>query len=538
MNYLRTRYLLLMVTMVTNCMGQQERTFTNPVISGFYPDPSICRVEDDYYMVHSTFEYFPGVPIFHSKDLVHWQQIGHCLTRKSQLNLNKMRASGGIFAPTIRYHEGTFYMITTNVYGGGNFFVTAKDPAGPWSDPIWVDQSGIDPSLFFDDDGQVYYSRHVGQSDGHIGQQIIDLETGELEDELKNVWGGTGGIWAEGPHLYKINGFYYLMISEGGTSYDHRVTIARSHSPFGPFESNPANPILTHSDRRDHMFQALGHADIVETPDGWWMVCLGIRPQPQSGFNHHLGRETFLAPVTWSEDKWPIVNGNGKLEETLPAPKLPPHPFKAPPARDDFDKDWFGLQWNFLRNPYEENYSLTARPGYLRLQGSAITLNDQDSPTFVGRRQTDPACYVSTQVDFNPAAENEEAGLTLRGNDKNHYDIGLTLKDQKRKVFFRKVLDGKTTNSIHDADIPEGDVILSVTASPESYAFTCKSLKGEAVELGNALTKDLSSEKIGGFTGVYFAMYATGNGQKSTTMADFDYFEYIPNPKKPGEKKQ
>lgn len=532
MNCESARYILLMalfVPMIAGCSGQQEPMFSNPVISGFYPDPSICRAGDDYYLVHSTFEYFPGVPIFHSKDLVHWRQIGHCLTRKSQLNLDKMRASGGIFAPTIRYHEKIFYMITTNVRGGGNFFVTAKDPSGPWSDPTWIDQNGFDPSLFFDDDSRIFYTRHEGESDGYIAQQIIDLETGQLEGPLKKIWGGTGGIWPEGPHLYKINGRYYLMISEGGTSYDHCVTIARSNAPFGPFESNPDNPILTHRSRRDHMFQALGHADLVETPDGWWMVCLGIRPQ--DGPYHHIGRETFLAPVTWNEDNWPVVNGTGTLERTLPSPKLPLHPFPPPPDRDHFDDDALAMQWNFLRNPYEENYSLTARPGYLRLYGSAITLNDQDSPAFVGRRQTDLTCRASTRLDFTPKTENEEAGLVLRGNEKNHYDVGLTLREGKRKVFFRKVLDGKTA-FMSSFDIPAGDVILSVAASPLSYEFSCQSSQEQVLQLGNALTKDLSSEKIGGFTGVYIGMYATGNGRKSAAAADFDWFEYLPQ--KPG----
>jgi beta-xylosidase/GH35 family endo-1,4-beta-xylanase len=502
-------------------------TFSNPILSGFYPDPSICRVGDDYYLVNSSFEYFPGVPIFHSKDLVHWRQIGYCLTRKSQVPLNKVRASGGIYAPTLRYHDGVFYMVTTNVDGGGNFYVTAQNPAGPWSEPVWFNDGGIDPSLFFDDDGKVYYTRHEGMGDGFIAQQFLNLETGRLEGPLKNIWRGTGGVWPEGPHLYKIRGKYFLVIAEGGTSYDHMVTIARGDSPFGPFESNPKNPILTHRNRPDHPIQALGHADFVETPDGWWTVCLGIRPQ--GGRFHHLGRETFLAPVTWNSDNWPVVNGSGTLELTMPAPKLPLYSFKEPPARDDFNSDTLALQWNYLRNPYDGDVSLTARPGYLRLNGSAVTLNDQDSPAFVGRRQTDLACQFSARLDFVPTTENEEAGLVIRGNDKNHYDIGVTLRDGKRKAFFRKVLGGKTAEAIQYVDIPDGNVILSVKASPLTYVFSCQSLSGPAINLGKALTEDLSSEKVGGFTGVYLGVYAAGNGQKNTNPADFDYVEYVPD---------
>ena len=400
---------VLVAVIATGCAKMPARMFHNPVLGGFYPDPSICRVGDDYYLVNSTFEYFPGVPIFHSRDLVHWRRIGHCLTRKSQLNLDKIAASCGIFAPTLRYHDGTFYMITTNITRGGNFYVTAKDPAGPWSEPVWLDPDGMDPSLLFDDDGSVYYTRHKGGAHGYIAQCLLDVENGKLQGPLRKIWAGTGDQWPEGPHLNKIDGTYYLMIAEGGTSYDHMVTIARSGSPWGPFESNPNNPILTHRNRPDHPIQALGHADIIETPDGWWMVCLGIRPQ--GGRMHHLGRETFLAPVTWNENGWPVVNGGGTLEITMPAPDLPEYTFEELPAKDEFENETLRLEYNYIRNPVEDNYLLTARPGWLRLIGSAVTMNDQDSPTFVGRRQTDLNCRVSVKLDFNPRNENEEAGL-------------------------------------------------------------------------------------------------------------------------------
>ncbi len=500
------------------------QTFQNPVIPGFYPDPSICRVDDDYYLVNSSFEFFPGVPIFHSRDLVHWQQIGYCLTRKSQLNLDHARASGGIYAPTLRYHNGTFYLITTLVDKGGNFFVTATNPAGPWSEPVWVDQSGMDPSLFFDEDGTAYYTRHEGMGDGFIGQARINVQTGKLDGEFKQVWKGTGGVWPEGPHLYKINGKYYLMIAEGGTSYRHMVTVARSDSPWGPFVPDPKNPILTHRDRADSPIQALGHADLVETPDGWWLVCLGIRPQ--GGTLHHLGRETYLAPVTWSADGWPVVNGNGKLEFTLPAPHLAPHAWKPEPVKDDFDQPALGLSWNFLRNPYAADFSLSERSGWLRLNGSAVTLNDQDSPAFVGRRQTDLACRAAILLSFDPQRENEEAGLVVRGNEKNHYEIGLTRKDGKRQVFFRRTLNGKVSEPVQYEEIGAGDFVLSVAAAPLAYEFFYQSGKGPAKKLGTALTGDLSSEKVGGFTGVFIGLYATGNGQSSTRPADFDWFEY------------
>lgn len=497
-------------------------TFENPVLSGFYPDPSICRVGDDYYLVNSTFEYFPGVPIFHSKDLVRWRQIGHVLTRPSQLPLEKMRASGGVFAPTLRYHDGTFYLVTTNVWGTGNFYVTATDPAGPWSEPRPLDREGIDPSLFFDEDGTVYYIRHVGGGDGYIGQQVLDIKTGKLVGEMKKIWGGTGGVWAEGPHMFKKDGRYYLMISEGGTSYNHCVTIARSDSPWGPFEACPHNPILTHRKRPEHPVQALGHADVVETPDGWWAVFLGIRPQ--GGQFHHLGRETYLAPVTWNEAGWPTIGNEGAIEFEMAAPKLASHESPQSPTRDEFDADALALDWNFLRNPRDGDWSLTERPGYLRLHGSAKTPSDQDSPAFVGRRQTGLACRASTQLEFNPTRDGDEAGLILRGNDANHVDLGVTRHDGRRQVFLRKVFGGKATEPTYHV-LPSEFVELSIVARPDEYEFFYRPEGGSQVSLGKVPTRDLSTERIQGFTGVYFGLYATGNGEESTAPADFAWFD-------------
>ncbi len=502
--------------------------FENPILPGFHPDPSICRVGDDYYLVNSSFEYFPGVPIFQSKDLVHWRQIGYCLTRKSQLNLDHARASGGIYAPTLRYHNGVFYMIATLVDKGGNFYVTAINPAGPWSDPVWVDRAGIDPSLFFDDDGRAYYTRHEGAGNGFIGQAKIDLQTGRLEGGLKEIWQGDAGVWPEGPHLYKIHGKYFLMIAQGGTSYGHMVNLARGDSPFGPFAPDPQNPILTQRDHPENPVQALGHADFVETPDGWWLVCLGIRPQ--GGKFHTIGRETFLTGVKWSDDNWPVIN---PVELTPASPRLPEHIWKMEPARDKFAGTTLGLRWNYLRNPHEENYSLTERPGWLRLRGSAVTLNDQDSPTFIGRRQTDLACEASTRLSFNPHHENEEAGLVLRGDDKNHFETGVALHDGRRQVFFRKILDGKVVEPVQWDDVGSGDVELSVKAFPLEYEFFHSSPGSHTKSLGTVPTRELSSEKLTdeahsryNFTGVFIGLYATGNGQTNSVPADFNWFEY------------
>ena len=289
----------------------------NPILRGFYPDPSICRVGEDYYLVNSSFAYFPGVPIFHSKDMAHWEQIGHVLDRESQVPLENVKHSNGIYAPTIRYYNETFYMITTNVSAGGNFIVTAKSPNGPWSEPYYLGEQaqGIDPSLFFDEDGSCYYVGTRPNPDGvryngdwEIWLQQLNLNTMQLQGESKYLWKGAlnSVIWPEGPHLYKKDGYYYLMIAEGGTGPNHSVTIARSNRVDGPYENNPNNPILTHRHLgKKYPVTYVGHGDLVDDGHGkWYMVMLASRTF--EGYTN-IGRETFLAKVTW-EDGWPIVN--------------------------------------------------------------------------------------------------------------------------------------------------------------------------------------------------------------------------------------
>jgi xylan 1,4-beta-xylosidase len=507
------------MALMTHSSTQQ---YSNPVIPGFYPDPSICRVDDNYYLVTSTFEYFPGVPIFHSHDLIHWQQIGHCLSRNSQLPLEKARSSGGIYAPTIRYHQGKFYMLTTNVSAGKHFYVTAEDPAGEWSEAIWIEREGIDPSFFFDDDGKVYFSWTMR---GAIYQAEIDINTGQLLTEDCLIWTGTGGRYPEAPHLYKINGLYYLLIAEGGTEYGHMVTIARSTSPWGPFEPCPQNPILSHRNQGMNRIQGTGHADLIQAhDDSWWMVFLAFRTRPFYMY-HHLGRETFLAPVRWDENGWPMVYQNGTIDEEMETPCLPFHLWQDDASRDDFDSPNLRLCWNFLRNPHSEDWSLTERQGFLRLKGSAVTLNDVDSPAFLARRQQHPNCKVRALLDFSPQNNSEEAGLTVLMNEKHHYEIGLRYGDAGRVVFVRKRI-GDLAAVVAEEMIPEGLVELHIEAEESSYHFAF-ALSGEQPKiLASGESRYLSSEVAGGFTGVYLGMYATGNGKKAEAVADFDYFVY------------
>lgn len=485
--------------------------YSNPIIPGFHPDPSLCRVGEDYYLVTSSFEYFPGVPIYHSRDLLHWRLIGHCLTRASQLPLEKADFSGGIYAPTIRYHKGRFYMITTNVSHGGNFIVHTTDPAGEWSEPVWIDQKGIDPSLLFDDDGKVYFTG-TGMT-----QFQIDPLTGKTLSERRPVWNGTGGKAPEGPHLYKIRGRYYLMIAEGGTEYGHMETIARADNPHGPFESCPHNPILTHRSYESPI-QCTGHADLFEDHRGrWWIVCLGVRPQGYTPC-YHLGRETFLAPVRWTADGWPVVGDNGRIALEMEADGLPPHPWPAAPARDDFDAAAPGPAWNFLRNPRAADWSLTAQPGHLRLNGSPVTLDAQDSPAWVGRRQQHLNAVARCRLDFAPAADHEEAGLTAYMNPRHHYEIAV----QGRRVIVRRRI-GSLAAEVASVPAPGGPLELGILAEPHRYRF----LLGDQC-LAEGETRYLATEVASGFTGVYLAMYATGNGSRSSIPADFDWFDYEP----------
>ena len=283
--------------------------YQNPILPGFHPDPSICRVGDDFYLVTSSFEYFPGLPIYHSRDLVHWEQIGHCLTRDSQVHLVTGAPNClNIYAPTIRYHDGLFYVIVTNVTGDnhGNFIITAKDPAGEWSDPIALPFPGIDPSLFFDEDGKVYY---LG-TDGGIYLSEMDITTGAAIGETHRLWHGTANN-PEGPHLYKIDGMYYLLLAQGGTEICHMAVLARSESILGPYEPCPHNPVLTNIGQ-SLAIKAAGHADLVEDAEGnWWAVCLGIRPLAYP-FRHNLGRETMLVPAKW-ENGWLYAGENGAV---------------------------------------------------------------------------------------------------------------------------------------------------------------------------------------------------------------------------------
>ncbi|TDC66055.1 glycoside hydrolase family 43 protein [Actinomadura sp. GC306] len=507
--------------------------FENPVLPGCHPDPSVCRVDGDFYLVTSTFEWFPGLPVFHSRDLVHWRQIGHALDRPGQLPLEGVPASGGLYAPTLRHHDGTFYLICTLVDGkdwSGHFVLTASDPAGPWSDAHRLEGEGIDPSLFFDDDGTAWCTgtRLTGRYEGHteIWLRRFDPAALALTGEEHVIWDGAvkDAIWSEASHLYKIGGRYYLLTAEGGTALDHAVMVARADEVTGPYRGNPRNPVLTHRDlRAGHPIVGTGHADLVDTPDGeWWMVLLGMRPH--HGDRCVLGRETFLAPVAW-EDGWPVTGG--RVVPDPPFPDLPPHPWPAVPLCDQFDGPELAPVWNVLRGPRDRWWSLAERPGHLRLRVRPETLADTASPSFVGRRQQHHDFAAFTSLDFTPADE-EWAGLALVQNNDFHVLLVSTadgIRLVKREQGVETVLAA--------APAAAGPVRLAFEARGRWYRASYA--PGDAAgpdgwtPLGGPVDGDiLSSQVAGGFTGVYVGPYATANGRASTNHADFAWFEYRP----------
>ncbi|MFN8381540.1 MAG: glycoside hydrolase family 43 protein [Anaerolineales bacterium] len=511
-----------------------QKEFLNPILSGCYPDPSICRVGDDYYLVTSSFEYFPGLPIFHSRDLIHWRQIGHVLDRPSQLDLDEIRPSAGLYAPTIRYYKGTFYVINTLVGGktrSGNFIVTATQPQGPWSEPYWLDSDGIDPSLFFDDDGRCWYvGTHLNEKGYYTGHteiflQELDIEKMKLVGEAHTLWDGAvkGVVWAEAPHIYKVNGWYYLLIAEGGTAHHHAVTIVRSVNVAGPYETYRGNPILTHRHLGiDYPIVGTGHADLVETQNGeWWAVLLAMRPY--GGYFYNLGRETFLIPVRW-EDDFPIFSpGTGRVEFKYPAPNLPEHVWESPLVHDDFNDATLAYHWNFLRTPREDFYSLTERKGFLRLRLRPQQLTEQTNPSFVGRRQQHIDFMAQTEFDFT-AQINECAGLVLIQSNDFHFRFVVT-RENENIIRLIKRSHGQD-ETLATQPLPAGRCTLKVTARGQDYNFYFLTNDQWKTLAENVDGRILSTPVAGGFVGAYIAMYASSNGQPSTNHADFDWFEY------------
>lgn len=504
-----------------------EGYYQNPIIAGFYPDPSIVRVDNSYYMVHSSFAWYPGVPIFRSEDLVNWEKLGHVLTTPTQLQLEGRQVSEGIFAPTLRYHEGLFYMITTGVHAGGNFFVTAADPAGPWSEPVFLPEvGGIDPDIFFDDDGRVYIAHNDGPEgeplyEGHRALWLweFDMETQKVIPPGRLIVDGgvdisQEPIWIEAPHIFKHNDWYYLTAAEGGTGPEHSQVIFRSRSLEEPFEAFAGNPILTQRDLpadRDNPITSAGHADFVQTPEGeWWAVFLATRAYDEH--YHNTGRETFLLPVRW-EDDWPII-----LDPETPIPYRHPLPKGAkalsiqPPTtgnftwRDDFDGSVLAPQWSKLRISDRQWHRLEG--GRMTLTARATTLAEKSQPSFLARRQAHTTFSASTQMQL-PLATSMSAGLAAFQNETHHYYMGVRRSEQGYQVFLERA-EGGSPEEIAIRDLPDAQhLILEVEGDRGSISFYFRLPGEERRALAENLDgKVLSTSVAGGFVGAHLGLYA------------------------------
>ena len=549
---IRVLHVVIAATLLVSPAGRagaeaMPGTFSNPIIPGFAPDPSIVRVDDDFYLINSTFEYFPGIPVYHSTDLVNWELISYAIHDPSQADLARVKSSDGIHASTIRYHDGVFYVITTNNVDGvmTNFIVTAEDPRGPWSAPMVLDGApGIDPSLFFDDDGRVWYvGNHIPPDPEFEGQaeiwlQEVDLDTVQLIGERHYLWRGCcQGVWAEGPHIYKRDGHYDLLISEGGTSYDHAMSVAISEDITGPYRNNPRNPVLTHRQLSyDTPITGVGHADIVELQDGrWYAVALGWRLV--DGKHGILGRETFLVPMTWEtepytwkEDKltFPVFSPDtGRVELRFPLPFPGSAQERSLDFTDDFDTATLALDWNFRRTPIREFHSLRDRPGSLRLSLQPGAVEDRAQYSFVGIRQRHFMFEASTKLEFAPQVD-EEAGLAVVQNDKSAVLFTLARADGETGIRLTQVLDGQVT-SLGGSPYLGDTVHLRVSGDYLDYRFSYSADGKNWQQLGDTFDGTaLSPSTIPGYnyTGVYLGLYASGNGEASDNYADYDFFRY------------
>ena len=483
--------------------------YRNPVIKGFYPDPSVCFANGKYYLAASSFQYFPGVPLFESDDLVNWFQIGFALTRPEQVMLDKIQSSGGVFAPTIRFNNGRFYLVTTNDTTHENFYVWTDDIYKDWSDPIYVDQGGIDPSLLFDN-GRVYFLSNGMDDSGVSGivQCEIDIMTGRKITESRCIWQGTGGRFLESPHMYHINGRYYLMAAEGGTEYGHMITYARADNVWGPFEGYSRNPVLTNRDKAPYIIQGIGHGDLIQDKNGYWhILCLGFRQIDQWMAFHHLGREVFLVPVKFGDDGWFKAGTHGTCDEYYDIEGN----FEQKEKRVyTFENTLWNFEWQFLRKPDMNNYIF--EKDSLKLKGTDVTLDSVDSPTFICLHQRDFNFRMKVRV----LTDEGEAGVSLYHCEREHYDIAV----RKTETGFEAVLRLNIGGVKHEqtkAYLGGGAVNITIAGDNMKYVFMVNGFM-----IGSADTKYLSSEVCGGFTGTVIGLYAFGNNN-----ADFTDFEII-----------
>lgn len=517
----------------------------NPVLPGFNPDPSILRVNEDYYIATSTFEWFPGVQIHHSKDLVNWRLLPHPLTRKSQLNMEGNLNSGGVWAPCLSYADGVFYLIFTDVKSRKgafkdthNYLCTATDIMGPWSDPIYLNSSGFDPSLFHDEDGSKWlvnmlWDHRKGKNKfAGIVIQEFSVEQQKLVGPVKNIFKGTDLKLTEGPHLYKHNGYYYLMTAEGGTQYEHAVTMARSESLFGPYEVDPTNPILTSSGHPELELQKAGHASLVETHTGeWYLAHLCGRPVKDKYCN--LGRETALQRCEWTEDGWLRLAGGGNTPRLqVEAPDMVPHPFDKLPEKDDFDSQELDVNWSTLRIPAEESWlSLSERPGYLRLRGME-SMSSEHRQSLLARRQQHFNCEAETEIEFQPETFQQMAGLTVYYDTEDYVYLRITHDETLGKCL--GIIQSKhgQYDELLASDVPllDGPCRLKAVIEREwlQFWYSQPQQSEEWIKIGDRIDITHLSDESGDyikFTGTFIGV-CVQDLSGTRKHADFDYFIY------------
>ncbi len=529
----------------------------NPIIRGFNPDPSIVRVGDDYYIATSTFEWFPGVQLHHSRDLHNWRLVGHALTRHSQLDMRGMDNSEGVYAPALSYSDGQFWLCFANTHScrGGtwmatpSYVVTAKNIEGPWSDPIPIGGYGFDPSLFHDDDGRKYVlnmlwdGRQNRNFFGGIVLQEFDPDTGLLVGECSKIFEGSRLSLTEGPQMLKREGYYYLVTAEGGTGFDHGVTVCRSKNLRGPWELHPQTPFLSSRFQEDADLQRTGHGFFVETQKHeWYLTHLCGRPllDPE-GMNFHsnyakgrciLGRETAIQKIVW-RDHWPQLEAGGSVAQVkVPRPDLPPQPWPQEPIRDSFEADRLNLHYASLREPRDESWlSLTANPGKLRLYGRHY-LYSRYEQSFIARRIQAFKMRAQTAVDFSPTCPQQMAGLVAYYSRSAHYFMKLSADDCGQKVLQLAWFIDNQYGEDESAEVAvetESPVHLRLELDHQWYQYSY-SLDGErwhpfGPRLNSTHLSDEGSDDVFRFTGSMVGLFAADvSGQK--LHADFDYFDY------------
>ena len=518
----------------------------NPILKGFCPDPSIVRAGDDYYIATSTFEWWPGVRLFHSRDLKHWEQIPSPLRRKSQLDMTGNPPSGGIWAPCLSYDGKKFYLVYTDVkskkgmfYNTHNYVVTTEDIYGEWSEPVYLNSIGFDPSLFHDVDGRKYLVNMLFKFKGILVQEV-DPETFALIGEQKKVYGGSGLRCTEGPHLYHIGDWYYIIVAEGGTGYEHCVTMARSNSVWGPFETAPDNPILTADKENLAALQKCGHADIVETQDGeWYLVHLASRPVGGQKWCT-LGRETAIQKMIWDEDGWLRLKGGGnhaKSEVEEPgflaggafregvAEKTSKSGLAEEGFRDDFKTPTLSVCYSSPRCSYETFTDLRAEEGILRMRGQEY-LNSNHHVSLLAVRQQYACCTAQARVKFEPESFLQMAGLSYMYDSLNFFLLGKTLTDDGEAVLTLIRCDRGADEALATIPLPEGEVCLraEVFEGGTRVRFFHRIGEGDWIPVGGEYsTEILTDEYARGFTGAHFGMYVH-DMVRMEKEAEFTYF--------------